>query len=333
MKITTERVSVPGGLMRSMMRTGLALLCVMLVSATSAIAGMATISNVKGEVMVFAMTGPGWIPVTKGMSLEFGDNLKTASGSAVKIRLSSGSQVVMQHEGQIAIQPELDGTAALALFEGKLSVLEGPVIVHNSESGEAITLRSGQSYGASAPVLIDEASLVIDPVFYQADLTDPNCWPRRDGQAQLSGETAAAEPTITLTLGDGAAQFNSRWIFKGEIDLNQAPCLDMSVRVKQDGPVSILFHIGDDKVKWHQLPIVKKQPQFPMLLSGKSVDGALSDGQWHRLTWNLKQIVQKNFGADVSTISDVIIGKWTAPETVGELEIRSFKLGEASGAF
>lgn len=321
---------VLGGLIKSMMQTGLGLLCVMLVSATSAIASMPTIAEVKGDVMVFAMTESGWMPVTAGMSLGLGDNLKTASGSAVEIQLSSGSQVVMQQEGQIAIQRESDGTSVLALFKGKLSVMEGRVIVRDSESGEAVTLRAGESYGASAPVLINMESLVIDPVFYKADLMDPNCWPQRDGQTQLSGEIAAAEPTVTLTIGNGVVPFNSRWIFKGEIDLNQAPWLDMRVRVKQTAPVSILFRVGDDPPKWYQLPIVKKQPQFPTLDSGVLVDEALSDGEWHRLSWNLKQIVQKNFGSDVSSISDLIIGKWTAPETVTELEIQSFTLGEAS---
>jgi len=298
---------------------------VVLACGISALAGVANVSEVKGEAMVFSMTGSGWVPAQKGMSLESGDNLKTAKGSSVTVQLNSGAVAALKNEGQIAVKSDSE----VSLFGGYFSVQKGAVTVLDTKSGETAQLTAGQSMGEAEPrlpELIDEESLVIDPVFYKADFTAPNCWPKRDGRTQLSCGMAGDEPLIKVTLGDGAAKYNSRWIYKGEIDLNKAPWMDLCLRTKTDAPVSILLQVGDDTKTWYQIPILKKH-HYPLLDESLSSDKAINDGEWHRLSWNLKQMVQKKFGADVSTVRDIIIGKWAAPELSAELEIKSFKLG------
>jgi hypothetical protein len=290
---------------------------VVLACGMSAVAGVGILSDVKGEAMVFAMTGSGWVPAQKGMSLEAGDNLKTAQGSAVAIQFDLERSVVLRSKGQIAVK----SNSELTLFNGYLSVQKGAVSVHDAQSGETTKLRAGQSIGTTSPELIDDETLEIKSVFYEANLADSNCFPKRDGITQLASGKIA-----TITLGNGAVLYNSRWMYKGEIDLNQAPWMDLWLRTETDAPVSILLQIGDDTKTWHQIPILKKH-HYPLLDGTLSTNKAINDGQWHRLSWNLKQMVQKKIGSEVSTVRNIIIGKWADPEISAELEIKSFELG------
>lgn len=291
---------------------------VVLACGISAMAGAAEISGVTGEAMVFSMTGPGWVPVQKGMSLESGDNLKTAQGSTVAIQLDSGAVAMLKSKGQIAVK----SNSELTLFNGYLAVQKGAVAVRDAQSGETTELQAGQSIGSTSPELIDDEALEIKSVFYEANLEEPDCFPKRDGVTQL-----VSGPIAKVTLGNGAAIYNSRWMYRGEIDLNKAPWMDLWLRTESDAPVSILLQIGDDEKTWHQIPVLKKH-HYPLLDGTLSTTKAVNDGQWHRLSWNLKQIVQKKFGPEASTVRDIIIGKWAEPEAACELEIKSFKLGK-----
>lgn len=281
------------------------------------LAGVGSLSAVQGEAMVFAMTGPGWRPARKGMSLESGDNVKAAKGSSVSVQFDSGAVATLKNEGQVAVRSD----SKLTLFSGYLTAQKGGLSVNDAQTGETVELRAGQSVRSTSPELIDDETLEIESVFYKADLAGPDCFPKRDGQTGLvCGKTAI------ITLGNGVARFNSRWIYKGEIDLNKAPWMDLWLRTESDAPVSILLQVGDDTRTWHQIPVLKKH-NYPLLDGTLSTTKTLNDGQWHRLSWNLKQMVQKKFGPDASTVRDIIIGKWAEPEAACELEIREFQLG------
>jgi hypothetical protein len=295
---------------------------VVLAGGVSALAGVAEISEVKGEATVFSMTGPGWLPAQKGMSLEAGDNLKTAGGSSVSVQWNTGPVVTLRNEGQVAVKSD----EKITLFGGYITVQKETVSVHNTQNGDTTKLLAGQSIGNISPELIDDKTLEIETVFYKADLADSNCFSKRDGRTQLRNETAEGEKVAKVTLGDGAAIYNSRWFYKGEVDLNRAPWMDLRLRTETEATVSILLQVGDDTKTWHQIPILKKH-HYQLLDGTLSGTKTVNDGQWHRLSWNLKQMVQKKFGADASTVRDIMIGKWADPELSAELEIKSFILG------
>lgn len=89
------------------------------------------------------MTGPGWRPARKGMSLESGDNVKAAKGSSVSVQFDSGAVATLKNEGQVAVK----SNSKLTLFNGTLTVQKGTVTVHDAQSGDTTKLSAGQSIG------------------------------------------------------------------------------------------------------------------------------------------------------------------------------------------
>jgi hypothetical protein len=206
-------------------------------------------------------------------------------------------------------------------------VLDGVIALSDIVADTRKELRTGQSYRSAAIEYINDRDLVIEPVV-KFDFTDANCWPQRDGVAGITPLLAGNEPFIKISLGDASGvQFNSRWIFKDKIDLDKVPYLDLWLRTGTTAPVSILFLVGDDTQTFYQLPLVGLHGQYKILDSTVSADKEVTDGKWHRLTWNLRDMLRKNLGKDVSTIHSVIIGKWTTPDSIAELEIKGFCFG------
>jgi hypothetical protein len=297
-----------------------------------------------------------------GTALHDGDNIRTEPGASVELVLRSGHVVLLEEKTTAAVL-----STAFAVFQGnvkidgtkkaikgplaiktphltctankdalvvscignstRVNVVDGDVALSDIVANTRKELRTGQSYRSAAIEYIDDSDLVIEPVV-KFDFTDANCWPQRDGVSGITPLLAENEPSIKLALGDASGvQFNSRWIFKEKIDLERAPYLDMCLRTKTTAPVSILFLVGDDTQNFYQLPLVGIHGNYKIMDPTVSADKEVSDGQWHRLTWNLRDMVLKNVGKDVLTIHSVIIGKWTAPESVAELEIKELTFG------
>jgi len=208
----------------------------------------------------------------------------------------------------------------------KVNVVDGNVTLSDIVADKRMELRTGQSYRSATIESIDDTDLVIEPVV-EFDLTDANCWPLRDGVGDLTPLMEGNEPCMNLSLGGNGVQYNSRWISKDKIDLQKAPYLDLWLRTTTTAPVSILFLVGDDTQNFYQLPLVGVHGTYKIMDPVVSADKNVADGQWHRLTWNLRDMIRKNVGKDASTIHSVIIGKWTAPDSVAELEIKALTFG------
>jgi hypothetical protein len=209
----------------------------------------------------------------------------------------------------------------------KVNVMDGVVTLSDTVANTQKELRTGQSYRTAAIEYIDDTGLAIEPVV-KFDLTDANCWPPRDGVSSITPLLAGNEPSIKLVMGDASGtQYNSRWIFKDKIDLDKAPYLDLWLRTHTTTPASILFLVGDDTQTFYQLPLVGLHGQYKIMDSTVSTEKEVMDGKWHRLTWNLRDMIRKNAGEDVLTIHSVIIGKWTSPDSIAELEIKALSFG------
>lgn len=345
--------------MKVLVKTAINFLSLIFISTT--LAEGAEVSAFNGPVSVFSITSPGWQPLAEGTRLEAGDNIRTEAGASVELILRSGHVVLMEEKTTAAIL-----STAFAVFQGnvkidckstpitepltiktphltcstdndvlnvssngnstKVNVIDGLVALVDIGADTRKELRIGQSYRSAAIEYINDGDLVIEPVI-KYNFTDATCWPPRDGACSTTPLLDGNEPSIKLSLGGNGVQFNSRWIHNDKIDLEKAPYLDMCLRTETTAPVSILFLVGDDTQNFYQLPLVGIHANYKIMDPTVSADKEVADGKWHRLTWNLRDMIRKNLGRDVSTIHSVIIGKWTAPDSTAEMEIKALTFG------
>ena len=161
-------------------------------------------------------------------------------------------------------------------------------------------------------------------VAIRSDFKDNNCWPVRDGVSKIETFTEDNSSVIKLSLGDKSSDFNSRWIHRGEINLNEAPYLDFHIRTDGDGPVSLMFQV-EDRVGWFEIALLGTQNYI--LLDKVNIVEKINDGNWHRITWDLQKMVNEKIGQDVSKIKDMIIGNWQKVDEPVVLEFKNFKMG------
>jgi len=95
---------------------------VLLLTAVRSWAGIARISEVKGEVKIIpvSQTALEWKSARKGMELNVGDRLKTSFDSQAKVMFYSGHSAVLSQNSDMVISQAGSTKTDLNLFQGKL---------------------------------------------------------------------------------------------------------------------------------------------------------------------------------------------------------------------
>ena len=162
-------------------------------------------------------------------------------------------------------------------------------------------------------------------VNHRSDLTQANCWPLRDGVAGIVPFMDNGQPALRVSLaGTPGVKWGSRFIRKEAFDLEQQPLMDFWVRTTTKDPVALMFQVeGQDN--WFELDLIGKQGYRQ--LDKISPLYELSNGAWHRVTWNLKKLVAEQIGPDIKSIKNVVVGTWSNPAQPVVLEFRNVCFG------
>ncbi|MHB0998642.1 MAG: alpha-glucuronidase family glycosyl hydrolase [Armatimonadota bacterium] len=150
-------------------------------------------------------------------------------------------------------------------------------------------------------------------------------WIYRDGKVSMSTGIFEGKPTLKLALGGDDTQFNSAVINNGTIDLAETPFMDFKIRTTSQEPCAIMFQLVNDS-NWYSLNLVNTQSRYPNIDSIPFA--ALSDGKWHRVTWDLGRLVQDRVSTGETKIINMIIGAWDKPSAPIELEFQDFTVGK-----
>jgi hypothetical protein len=173
-------------------------------------------------------------------------------------------------------------------------------------------------------VTVNWTALRMD-VYHRSDLAKPDCWPLRDGVAELTPFTEDGQPAIRVALaGKPGVKWGSRCIRKGTLDLGKEPLMDFWVRTTTRDPVALMFQVeGQDT--WFELDLIGKQTYRKIDKISPLYE--INNGAWHRVTWNLKKLVAEQIGSDIKSISNVIVGTWSNPSQPVVLEFKNVCFG------
>lgn len=150
-------------------------------------------------------------------------------------------------------------------------------------------------------------------------------WTPRDGKVEITKDTVDGRPTLRLKIGGDGVQYNSAFMHMGSIDLDKAPYMDFRVRTSSDEPLAILFQLDGGSQTWYALNLIGDNGLFNRA-DGLSED-ALSDGKWHRVTWDLKRLVREGIARNDREITNLVIGSWKTPKEPVVVEFQDFSLG------
>jgi hypothetical protein len=165
---------------------------------------------------------------------------------------------------------------------------------------------------------------------YCSDLTNPKCWPLRDGHVEVTPFDDRGTPTIRVALaGVPNAKLGSLFIRQDEIDLERQPLLDFDVRTTTKDPVALMLQI-EGKAGWFELDIVGKQSYHQLDQISPALE--VNDGHWHHITWNLEKLVRERVGQEVKSIKTLIIGTWSNPAKPVVVEFKNFCFGKVNKA-
>ena len=162
-------------------------------------------------------------------------------------------------------------------------------------------------------------------VSHRSDLTQADVWPLRDGVATLTPFVDEGIPAMRVSLaGTPDAKWGSRFIRREAFDLDKQPLMDFYFRTTSKDPVALMFQVeGTDD--WFQLDLISGQ-NYKQLDRIDPVH-EISNGQWQRLTWNLKKLVTEKIGSQTKSIKNLVVGTWTNPETPVIVEFKSVCFG------
>jgi hypothetical protein len=162
-------------------------------------------------------------------------------------------------------------------------------------------------------------------VGHRSDLGNPQVWPLRDGVAVLTPFSEQGARAVRLELaGTAEAKWGSRFIRNDVIDLEKQPLMDFYLRTSTKEPVALMFQI-EGKADWFELDIVGVQNYS--LLDKVNSALAINDGQWHRVTWNLKKLVAERVSPDITSIKNLIVGTWANPQAPVVVEFKDVCFG------
>jgi len=135
--------------------------------------------------------------------------------------------------------------------------------------------------------------------------------------------TVEGKPTLRLEIGGEGVQFNSVHLTLGGVDLEQSPFLDFRLRTTSKEAFAFMFEFGDGI--WYALNLQGQQSGYGNL---DTVRGALNEGQWHRVTWDLKRLVEEQIGPGRTRITNIILGSWEKPAEPVVVEFQDFAFGQ-----
>ena len=158
----------------------------------------------------------------------------------------------------------------------------------------------------------------------RCDFSGESPWTARDGKTMITPEVADGTPALKLEIGGNGTKFSSVYIHRGLIDLDDSPYLDFRIRTSSAEPLAIMFQTDYDDA-WYALNMIGMQRSYNH--ADGLPAGSISDGKWHRVTWNLRETVKDRIGAGNTRIKDVILGSWEAPAEPIVVEFSDFAFG------
>ena len=159
----------------------------------------------------------------------------------------------------------------------------------------------------------------------RCDLANPDCWPLRGGIAKVESFTDDGAAALRVTLaGTPESKNGSRFIRRDAFDLRKQPLMDFSLRTTSKEPVAMMFQIeGSDD--WCELDLVGKQIYKQIDKINPAME--INDGQWHRVTWNLHQLVAERIGKDIHSLKNLVVGTWSNPKQPVTVEFKNVCFG------
>lgn len=173
--------------------------------------------------------------------------------------------------------------------------------------------------------VVDWTGLRINPAI-KFDFSGTPPWLYRDGKVDIEAGNAEGRPILRLKIGGDGTEFHSAHIHPGAINLDDAPYMDFSLRTASQESLAIMFQLESGSRVWHALNLIGSQTRFSALDS--LPEDAINNGQWHRVTWDLRTLVREGLGRSDSTIHNIVIGSWDNPKEPIEVEFRDFTLGQ-----
>ncbi len=144
--------------------------------------------------------------------------------------------------------------------------------------------------------------------------------------AALTVAADEGKPILRVTLGDGATLFNSVELVD-MLDLETSPFMDFWIRTTSQEPLAFLFQVGGNgSTEWKALNLIGKQTGFEQIdaLPQKKIN----DGEWHRVTWDLKRLCREQLGEGNVRTKNLVLGSWDKPSQPIKVELRNFAHGK-----
>jgi hypothetical protein len=183
----------------------------------------------------------------------------------------------------------------------------------------------GDRFQLDSPYLTLEWKALRMNVWHRSDLANPNCWPMRDGAAELTTFLDEGTPAIRLTLaGKPDAKLGSRFVRSDSIDLEKQPLMDFYTRTKTADAVAFMFQI-EGKDDWFELDLIGEQAYRRTDRINPALE--INDGRWHRVTWNLQKLVADRIDPNIKSIKNLIVGTWANPANPVVVEFKNVCFG------
>lgn len=151
---------------------------------------------------------------------------------------------------------------------------------------------------------------------------DNNAWHLRDGDIKFEKITSEGVPALRLTIGSNV-NFNSAVIPVGNLDLNESPYMDFMIKTDDTTLFGMMFQIAGSS-EWHCINFYGKQNMYHSIETIKNI----TPNKWHRVTINLKELVDENLNTNELVITSLIIGNWEVISNPFSLEFKNFSFGK-----
>ena len=127
---------------------------------------------------------------------------------------------------------------------------------------------------------------------------------------------------LRISIGGDGSAYNSVIICNENFDTDEMAYLDFKIRTSSNEAAAIMFQIEGSEA-WYSLNLIGQQNLFTNLDSLKQIN----DGQWHRVTWNLKRLVRDKFN-NSAKIKTLILGSWENSQKPVVIELAEMSLGK-----
>lgn len=175
----------------------------------------------------------------------------------------------------------------------------------------------------SGYVMIDDRDTRITSVIKFDLLQKP--WTFRDGRVDMNSSIENNDAVLNIKLGGFGVKDNSVQVYSGTVDLNEAPYLDFMIKTKSPDAMALMFRVENDP-NWYALNVLGIHNDYKYV-DGLPV-GSINDGEWHRVTWNLKALIEKQIPESGLKISNIILGAWDKPYQPVDVSFKNFSFGK-----